>query len=305
MATWKIAAVQMDCRLAERDYNLSAVRSRLQDAAANGAGLVLFPECILTGYSYDDRDHALAQAEPVPGPATAALAEDCRRLGVWAVVGLLERDGDRLYNACALVGPGGQVHGYRKVHLPCLGVDRLVTPGDRPFAVHDLGGLRVGLTICYDGSFPEASRVLALLGADLVLLPTNWPEGARRTAMYLVPARALENHIYYTAANRVGEEGGFRFIGQSRIADVTGDLLAVADHDAETILFAEVDPERARQKKIVHIPGRYEINRLGDRRPEMYGPLGTRSGNRADLGTVQEMSFSAGAGPASLDGEMP
>src|SRR5262249_5376315 len=150
---------------------------------------------------------------------------------------------DRLFNACALVGPTGLVASYRKVHLPLLGVDRFATPGDRPFAVHDLGGLRVGMTICYDGSFPEASRVLTLLGADVVLLPTNWPPAARRTVQYLVQARALENHIYYAAVNRVGEERGFRFIGQSRIVDCNGDLLA-AGGEGEEMLYAELDPER-------------------------------------------------------------
>src|SRR6202030_44525 len=108
---------------------------------------------------------------------------------------------------------------YRKAHRPFLGVDRFTAPGDRPFAVHDLGGLRVGIHICYDGSFPESARVLTLLGADLVVLPTNWPPGAAGTAKYLVPARALENQVFYAAVNRVGTERGFAFIGRTRIID--------------------------------------------------------------------------------------
>jgi 5-aminopentanamidase len=282
MSTWKIACVQMDCRLGDRPHNLAAVRDRLREAAGQGARLVVFPECALTGYGFESRDEAWPHTEPVPGPSTAALAEDCRRLGVWAVAGLLERDEprDAFFNACALVGPGGVAAGYRKIHLPTLGVDRFATPGDRPFAVHDLGGLRVGMNICYDASFPESSRVLALLGADLVVLPTNWPPGAARTAQFLVPARALENHVYYAAVNRVGEERGFRFIGRSRIVGVTGDPLAASDGDAAAILYAEVEPERARNKQVVFIPGKYEVNRLADRRPEMYGPLLGRSGER-------------------------
>src|SRR5262249_25058741 len=155
-----------------------------------------------TGYSYESKEDAWPHAETLPGPATQAVAADCRELGVWAVFGLLERDGDRLFNACALVGPRGFIAGYRKIHRPFLGVDRFVTPGDRPFAVHDLGGLRLGMNICYDGSFPESSRVLALLGADLIVLPTNWPTGAQ-AACHLPEARALENHVYYFAVNRV------------------------------------------------------------------------------------------------------
>jgi predicted amidohydrolase len=275
MPTWTIAGAQMDCRLADTARNLAAVRARLRTAAGRGAKLVVFPECALSGYCFASRDAAWAVAEPLPGPATAALADDCRTLGVWAVVGLLERDeaAGKLYNAAALVGPSGFVAGYRKAHLPCLGVDRFTDRGDRPFAVHDLGGLRVGMTICYDSSFPESSRVLALEGADLIVLPTNWPPEAERTARLLVPARALENRVYYAAVNRVGTERGFRFIGLSRVADVTGDLLAASADDAEAILYAEIDPERARRKRIVNIPGEYEVDRVRDRRPELYGAI--------------------------------
>jgi predicted amidohydrolase len=274
MATWKIAGVQMDCRLADREHNRGIIRERLHAAAGQGARLIVFPECALTGYAYESKDEAWPHGEPIPGPSTATVAEDCRRLGVWAAFGMLERDEatGALYNTCALVGPDGSTATYRKIHLPYLGVDRFTTPGDRPFAVHDLGGLRIGMNICYDGSFPESSRVLTLLGADLVVLPTNWPPGARTTSRYLVPARALENHIYYLAVNRVGEERGFPFIGESRLVDCDGETVASAG-ETETIIHGEVDPEWARRKRLVKIPGKYEIDRVADRRPEMYGPL--------------------------------
>ena len=148
---------------------------------------------------------------------------------------------------------------------PQDGADKFLDPGDRPFAVHDLGGLRVGMTICYDGSFPESTRCLMLLGADLVVLPTNWPSGAASTVKYLVQCRALENNLYYAAVNRVGEERGFRFIGGSRLADVNGDLLALAG-EGEEVITAEVDPDRARRKRLVFIPGKYEVDRVHDRR---------------------------------------
>jgi predicted amidohydrolase len=274
MTTWKIAGVQMDCRLAEKGHNLGAVRARLREAAGNGAKLVIFPECILTGYGFESKEEAWPHAEPMPGPSTETLAADCRALGVWAVVGALERvaETNDLFNVALLIGPEGLRAVYRKVHLPLLGVDRFTTPGNRPFAVHDLGGLRVGMTICYDGSFPESARVLMLQGADLVVLPTNWPTGAASTVKYLVQARALENCIYFAAVNRVGLESGFRFIGQSRLIDVRGELLASAG-DGPEIVYAEIDPGRARAKHIVHIPGKYELHRTRDRRPEMYGPL--------------------------------
>jgi predicted amidohydrolase len=273
MPTWKIATVQMDCKLADRSANFDAIRARLHEAAGGGAQVVIFPECALTGYCFESKEEAWPMAVPLPGPTTVALTADCKRLGVWAVVGLLERDGDRLFNALALIGPEGLEATYRKAHLPFLGVDRFTTSGDRPFAVHDLGGLRIGLSICYDGSFPETSRVLMLLGADLVILSTNWPTAAMNTVKYLVQPRAMENQVYFAACNRVGEERGFHFIGRSRIVDVSGELLAASDDDRPAILYADVDPERARNKHIIKIPGAYELHRTGDRRPDLYGPL--------------------------------
>jgi 5-aminopentanamidase len=272
MPTWKIACAQIDCRLGDKRHNLDIIKARFYEAAQQGARLTIFPECALTGYCFSSRDEAMPHGEPLSGPASQELATLCRQLDSWIIVGFLEKTGNEdLFNACALIGPEGVLAGYRKIHLPFLGVDRFTTPGDRPFAVHDLGGLRVGMNICYDGSFPESSRVLTLLGADLVVLPTNWPTGAASTVKYLVQARALENHIYYAAANRVGEERGFHFIGQSRIVDCTGEFLAVSTIQTEEILYAEIDPEKSRNKRIVKIPGVYEIDRVANRRPEMYG----------------------------------
>lgn len=273
MPTWKIAAVQMDCALGDPAANLAVVRGRLAEAAAAGARLVVFPECALTGYGFASRLDAGRCAEPVPGPSTDAVAADCARLGVWAAVGLLERDGDRLFNACALVGPAGHFVTYRKVHLPCLGADRFTDPGDRPFAVHDLGGLWVGVGICFDAGFPEAARVMTLLGADLVILPTNWADQAIKNATLVSRVRAFENHVYFAAVNRVGTEAGFHYCGHSSVCDPGGDFLAYADHDREAVLYAEIDPEVARRKRIVHRAGEYEIDRVNWRRPELYGQL--------------------------------
>ena len=273
MNTWKIAGVQMDCRFADVPANLETIRQGLHQAAGLGARLIVFPECALTGYCFTSKEEALPHAQPLPGPATEVLEKECRRLGVFVVAGLLERgDKGEVFNSCLLVGPKGYLGSYRKIHLPFLGIDRFATPGDRPFAVHDLGGLRVGVNICYDGSFPESSRVLTLLGADLVVLPTNWPTGAL-TTIPLTQARALENHIYYAAVNRVGEERGFRFIGRSRIVGPDGGLLAEGSPDRPDVIVAEIDPLAARQKRVVKIPGEHEVDRVGDRRPEMYEPL--------------------------------
>ncbi len=286
MPTWKIAAVQMDCAFAENEKNLAAIRTKLREAAANGARLVVFPECALTGYCFESLQEAMPHAEPIPGASTQILAEDCARLGVWGVVGMLELADASIYNACCLIGPRGVAGNYRKVHLPFLGVDQFTTRGDQSFAVHDLGGLRIGMNICYDGSFPEAARCLMLLGADLIVLPTNWPTGAITTAKTLIPARALENHLFYAAVNRVGTERGFQFIGISRILNCIGEFLAVSDDDQPTILYAEIDPDKARDKHRVFMPGKYELHRLRDRRPEMYGVIGKTGARCPDLAAM-------------------
>lgn len=269
----RVAAVQMDVELAQPQKNIARMLEFLRQAARMGAQLVVFPECALTGYCYESLDEARPYAEPIPGNHTRQLAALCRELGVHAVIGLLEQDGQRVFNAAALVGPSGVVASYRKVHLPFLGVDMFTTPGDRPFAVHDIGNVNVGMNICYDAAFPEASRVMALAGADLIVLPTNWPPGAECTCQVVINTRALENNVYFLACNRVGEERGFRFIGQSKICDPTGVVVAQASADQEEILVADIDPAWPRRKRVIRVPGKHEIDRFADRRPEMYGPL--------------------------------
>ncbi|HEY2908797.1 MAG TPA: carbon-nitrogen hydrolase family protein [Gemmataceae bacterium] len=270
---WIVAGVQMDCQLRERSTNVRSIIAKLNIAADRGAKLVVFPECIVQGYGYESRAEVAAVAETLPGPSTDAIAEACNRRGVWAVVGLFERDKDKLFNACALIGPNGLVASYRKLHLPCLGADRFTDPGDRPFAVHDIGGLNIGMNICFDGSFPESSRVLTLLGADLIVLPTNWASNARTMATVVSIARSWENHVYYLAVNRIGDESGFHYIGFSSAADHLGNMVHRSPDDVEEIFTMEVDPQAARQKRVVSCAGTYEIDRVNWRRPDMYAPL--------------------------------
>jgi predicted amidohydrolase len=269
----KIAAVQMDVSIGDVAGNVARIADRLREAHRNGAGLVIFPECATTGYCFGSLDEGCEFGQPVPGPAMESLVAVCKETGAFAIVGTLERAGRDLFNAAVLMGPQGVVGVYRKVHLPWLGIDMFTTPGGEPFAVHEVNGLRVGMNICYDAGFPEASRTLAVLGADLIALPTNWPPGAETMATHAIPTRAMENGIYFAAVNRVGTERGFRFIGHSSICAPNGDVVAEASEDGETILYAEVDPQRARNKRIVRVPSKHAIDRMADRRPEMYAPL--------------------------------
>ena len=197
----------------------------------------------------------------------------CKELNTIVVCGMLEKSGAQLFNTAVLIGPEGLIGSYRKIHLPYLGVDRFTTPGDRPFEVFEANGVRIGMLICYDGGFPEAARVLALRGADIILLPTNWPPGGDYMAQFSINSRAMENGVYFAAVNRVGTENGFRFIGKSRICSPVGATMTSIDNDKPGIIRADIDPVAARTKLIVRVPGKHMIDRMADRRPEMYGAV--------------------------------
>jgi len=273
MAQFKVAGVQMDIEFANPDANLEKLAIRLAETTDQGAQLTVFPECTTTGYCFDSLEAAQSVCEPIEGESVKRVAELCEKHDTMVVFGFLESAGEQIFNSLALVGPTGVLGTYRKIHLPFLGVDRFTTPGDRPFEVIATPEVRIGMNICYDSSFPEAARVLAVKGADLITLPTNWPPGSGLTSDLIPNARALENHVYYMSVNRVGTERGFEFIGKSKICNPRGANLAFADHAKEAILYAEIDPELARQKHLVSVPGEHEVHRIKDRRPDLYDPL--------------------------------
>ncbi|MCI0487322.1 MAG: carbon-nitrogen hydrolase family protein [Blastocatellia bacterium] len=270
MAKTTTACVQMDCEIGNTEANRRKIVDGIRSAAEGSARLVIFPECALTGYCFDSLEEAKPFAEPFDGPSAATIAEACRSTDVYAIAGFIESDASNFYNAAMLVGPDGPVAVYRKAHIPYIGVDRFVTPGDKPFAVHNLPAGRVGMNICYDMSFPEGSRTLKLLGAELIVLATNWPAGAWRNPEFVINTRALENHVNFAAANRVGVERGWRFIGRSKIVDYNGDTLAEASGEREEILFAQIDFQESNNNRIIKVAGAYEIDRIADRRVEFY-----------------------------------
>jgi 5-aminopentanamidase len=273
MSKTKIACVQMDVEIGKVAANRNRIIEKIRQTAEQGAELVIFPECALTGYCFTTLEEAQPFAESLDGESASQLAETCRQTGIHTVVGFIEKDGTNYYNAAMLIAPDGIVGSYRKVHLPYLGIDRFLNPGDRPFQVFDTGLGKIGMNICYDINFPEAPRVLKLAGAELYILPTNWPTGAWRTPKFMLNARAQENHFAVAAVNRVGTERGWRFIGQSKIVDCMGDIIVEAGEEKEEVLFAEVDLQESNRNKIVNVAGSYEIDRLADRRPEFYGSL--------------------------------
>ncbi|HLJ66028.1 MAG TPA: carbon-nitrogen hydrolase family protein [Chloroflexota bacterium] len=269
----KVAVVQTDPAIGEIGRNIALIEDTLETIARSGAKLAVFPECALTGYMYGSLEEALGVAEPVPGPSARRIAAATERLGVYAVVGMLEREGHRCFNTALLAGPRGIEAVYRKTHTLCLGVDRFTTPGDIPYRVHNLPFGRIGILICYDLRFPEAARALSLERAQAILLPTNWPVSSRVQPDVLTRARAAENRVFVLAADRVGSERGARFLGRSQIVDPTGTVVQEAGPTNPEVLLAEVDLTEADRKHVVLQPGVHEMDLEGDRRPDLYGTL--------------------------------
>jgi predicted amidohydrolase len=265
-----VAGIQFDPKIGLVRENLVRILSLIDEVAAQSARLVVFPECALSGYVFDDIDEARMASERVPGPSTRAIVATCKELGVYAIVGMLEDAGDTIYNSAVLCGPEGLVGVYRKTHLPYLGVDMMTGLGPDPYRVFNTSIGRIGMLICYDLRFPEAARCLALEGADMIAVPTNWPMGADTAPDFVAPARAVENRVFIVAVNRAGTERGASFIGKSQIIDPSGRQLAMAQTTDETIITATFDPTLARQKRLIIEPGVFEMDTVGDRRPELY-----------------------------------
>lgn len=266
----RVAAAQISPAPMDKEANLLKVARFMEEAVkGESARLTVFPECALTGYALRSLKEVKEAAEPIPGPSTKELEKLCKRLNSWLVVGLVEESSGAYYNAAILIGPRGIEAKYRKAHLPYQGLDRFVDKGEGPIRPMGAPIGKLGLAICYDVFFPETARVLTLMGAELLAVLTNWAEGVEFYVDHLVQTRAVENRVNLIAANRVGEEGGFKFYGRSRIVDCSGKVLAEAGGDEEVIA-AEVDLSEARNKRVVRIPGAWEVDCFKDRRPELY-----------------------------------
>jgi 5-aminopentanamidase len=278
-ASMRAAVVQTNPELGDVAGNLATCITRIRAGADAGCDLLVFPECALSGYMFTDAETAMRFAEPVPGPSTDALAAACARTGVHCVIGLLERDGERLRNTAALIGPDGLIGRYRKSHVACVGVDCFTVPGDDAYEAFDTPIGRIGIQICYDWRFPEVTRILALQGADVIAHPTNSPSQAREIAEFITRARAAENAVFFLTANRCGDEGGVSFFGWSQIVDPLGRRLAEAGA-GEALVVADLDLELARAKTKEPGDGPYSVRLFADRRPELYESISQPEGVR-------------------------
>jgi predicted amidohydrolase len=265
-----IAAAQMHCVPANVEANLATIENLVRLSARDGAGLVILPETATTGYFISDRLPELA--EPDDGPTATRLGLIARDAGVHLAVGMAISEGGRFYDAQLLFGPdGARLATYRKAHLFSAERDWFCA-GDTPTVVDTAIG-RIGMTICYDLIFPEYTRRLVDLGADLIINSTNWitDEFQRdrwgwngATVQSLAATRALENGVWLAMANCVGPEWTFDSIGHSCVVAPSGKIMSsVATGQGIAIAEAVFQSEDLDRWKSI-------ATYLGDRRPELY-----------------------------------
>ena len=285
---FRIGLVQMACSR-DPNQNLAKAEWRIREAAGNGAQIVCLQELFRSQYFCREEDPGLFDlAEPVPGPTTGSFARLAAELQVALVGSVFERRAAGVYHNTALVidADGSLLGTYRKMHIPDdpgYYEKYYFTPGDLGFPCFDTRFARVAPLICWDQWYPEAARLAALAGAQVLVYPTaiGWHpaeksrDGAAQFDAWrtIQRAHAIANGLYVAAVNRVGHEGppetGLEFWGGSFVADPFGQLLAEASHDREETLIVECDPRRIE-----------EVRRnwpfLRDRRIDAYGPILSR-----------------------------
>jgi N-carbamoylputrescine amidase len=285
---FRVGLVQMTCS-PDPAENLGKAQSKIREAAARGAQVVCLQELFRSQYFCREENHELFNlAESIPGPSTDALGKLARELKIVIVASLFERRASGLYhNTAAILNADGAIEGlYRKMHIPDdpLYFEKFYfTPGDLGFRNFDTPFGRVGVLVCWDQWYPEAARITALGGADILFYPTAIGWHPREKAQYgaaqvdawrtIQRAHAIANGVYVAAVNRVGYEGtpeqGLEFWGSSFVADPLGQIVDEASSNKEEILVTECDPRRAE-----------EVRRnwpfLRDRRIDAYQPILSR-----------------------------
>ena len=246
--TTRIALVQQRATENLAD-NLERGLSRLHEAAVHGAALIVYPELSFTPFypQHPAGPDALALAEPIPGPTTAAFCAAAQQLGVTVVLNLYERAGAVAYDTSPVIDADGAIVGRtRMMHITDYAgfhEQGYYTPGDTLAPVFETAAGRIGVAICYDRHYPEYLRALALGGADLVVVPQagalgEWPAGLFEAELRV----ASFQHGYFMAlANRVGQEAVLHFGGGSFVTDPDGRVLARGPEDAESIVYADID----------------------------------------------------------------
>src|SRR5207253_5594485 len=251
-----VALVQMSCT-AVKQPNIDQALARIAEAAGRGANVVCLQELFAGPYFCQTEDHRwFAEAEPIPGPTSERMAAAARKHGVVIVGSLFERRAPGLYHNTAVVFDvdGSQAGLYRKMHIPDdpLYYEKFYfTPGDLGFQSFSTKFGQIGVCVCWDQWYPEAARLTALSGAEIIFYPTaiGWLPAEKEefgTSQHnawetMMRSHAIANGVFIAAPNRVGREGALQFWGGSFVSDPNGNLLAKASHESEEILLAQCD----------------------------------------------------------------
>jgi len=285
---FSVGLIQMHCSVDPYD-NLQRAQTMLRQAASRGAQVACLPELFRTQYFCQVEDAARFDlSEPIPGPTTDMLAAVARETGMVVVGSIFERRTPGIYhNTAVVIDADGTLRGrYRKMHIPDdpLYYEKYYfTPGDLGFQAFDTSFARVGTLVCWDQWYPEAARLTALHGAEILFYPTAIGWHPREKAEFgeaqasawetMQRAHAIANGMYVAAVNRIGHEGpaggGLEFWGQSFLADPFGRIIAKAAHDSEEVLIAACDPKLQEET-------RRNWPFLRDRRIDAYAPITQR-----------------------------
>ena len=279
MTILTVAALQLALGSADEAENIAAVSALVEQAARGGAQLILPPELFSGPYFCKVQDEALfALARPTAEhPAVIAMQALAAKLKVAIPTSFFEREGHHYYNTVAMIGPDGEIIGtYRKSHIPDgpgYQEKYYFRPGNDGFKVWDVFGARIGVGICWDQWYPESARVMALMGAELLLYPTAigtepYDHNLDTSRMWrrAMLGHAVSNCMPVIAANRIGDEQGQRFYGHSFIADEWGDLVSEYGAAETGALIARLDLARA----ATHRAG---MGFFRDRRPQLYSRI--------------------------------
>jgi N-carbamoylputrescine amidase len=285
----KIALIQMRCD-AEREKNFARALDFVREAAGQGAGIVCLPELFQSQYFCQTENHANFElAEEIPGPSTSTLGELARKLEIVIVASLFEKRAAGLYhNTAAIIDADGKYLGkYRKMHIPddpLYHEKFYFTPGDLGFQAWSTARGKIGVCICWDQWYPEAARLTALRGAEILFYPTaigwhpkekkQYGEAQHGAWETIQRGHAIANGCYVAVPNRVGHEtpaggDGIEFWGQSFVCGPNGEIIAKGSVDREEIVMADINWDLVNEHR-THWPF------LRDRRIDAYAGLEQR-----------------------------
>ena len=268
MDRYKLALVQMDCLYGDTEKNIQKAASCIRTAAENGAKLVCLPEAFNTGYLAGKILDMKNYAEKLTGKTVTEMRRLAASLNIYITAPiLLAADNGEVENTAVMIGRDGEIVGtYSKTHP--VGDERKYFQWGKDYPVWNTELGKIGIVICYDVCFPETTRMLALQGADLILVPSAW-----RASYYFkewwdlnLACRALDNLVYVAAVNRCGVCGDEIFAGKSQVVNPIGTVLAECGVEEERILYQEID--------LSVLPKERAFNTvMQDRHPEDYGIL--------------------------------